>query len=144
MFGTSCATSNDDDSPFETDRYVAGDRISEKYRLETPLGFGAMGMLWRAHNEDLDAPVALKLIRRDARWSWSGERLLREARVMASLQHAAIVRVFDYGMTSRRDPFIVMELLQGETLRDLLDRERVLSAVEATRLLSMKLEGSVG
>ena len=86
-----------------------------------------MGMLWRAHNEALDVPVALKLIRRDARWSWSAERLLREARVMASLRHSAIVRVFDYGMTSRRDPFIVMELLEGETLRDLLDRERALS-----------------
>ena len=141
MPGTSRASSMDDESPFDAERYVAGDRISDKYRLETPLGFGAMGMLWRAHNEALDAPVALKLIRRDARWSWSAERLLREARVMASLRHSAIVRVFDYGMTSRRDPFIVMELLQGETLRDLLDREKALSAVEATRLLLPILEG---
>jgi serine/threonine-protein kinase len=131
----------DDGSPFDADRYVAGDRVSDKYRLEMPLGFGAMGMLWRAHNEALDAPVALKLIRRDARWSWSAERLLREARVMASFGHPAIVRVFDYGMTNRRDPFIVMELLQGETLRDLLDRETTLSAVEATRLLLPILEG---
>jgi serine/threonine-protein kinase len=137
----SCATSETDESPFELDKYVAGDRISDKYRLETPIGFGAMGVLWRAHNEALDAPVALKLIRRDSRWAWSAERLLREARVMASLRHSAIVRVFDYGMTTRRDPFIVMELLQGETLRDLLDRETTLSAVEAIRLLLPILEG---
>jgi serine/threonine-protein kinase len=141
MLRASSANSETDESPFDVDKYVAGDRISDKYRLETPIGFGAMGVLWRAHNEALDAPVALKLIRRDSRWAWSAERLLREARVMASLRHSAIVRVFDYGMTSRRDPFIVMELLQGETLRDLLDRETSLSAVEAIRLLLPILEG---
>ncbi len=138
---TPCAQAVNEEWPFDTDKYAAGDRISDKYRLETPLGFGAMGVLWRAHNELLDVPVALKLIRRDARWSWSSERLLFEARVMASLRHSAIVRVFDYGMTTRRDPFIVMELLQGETLRDLLEREKSLSAVEALRLMLPILEG---
>src|SRR5262249_22846405 len=138
---TSGATSEMDESPFDIDKYAAGDRISDKYRLETPIGFGAMGVLWRAHNETLDAPVAVKLIRRDSRWAWAAERLLREARVMASLRHSAIVRVFDYGMPSRREPFIVMELLQGETLRDLLDRETTLLAVDALRLLLPILEG---
>jgi serine/threonine-protein kinase len=129
------------ESPFETASYGTGDRIADKYRLETPLGFGAMGMLWNAHNELLDAPVALKLIRQDARWSWSSTRLLREAKAMASVRHPAIVRVFDYGATSRGDPFIAMELLHGETLRELLDRETSLSAIEAVRLLLPILDG---
>jgi serine/threonine protein kinase len=130
-----------DSSPFDLDKYAAGELVSDKYRLETPLGFGSMGMLWRARNDALDAPVALKLIRKDARWSLLAERLLREARVMASLRHSAIVRVFDYGMTTRGDPFIVMELLQGESLREMLDRETALSAVEAVRLLLPVLDG---
>jgi serine/threonine protein kinase len=115
--------------------YAAGDLVSDKYRLEAPIGFGGMGTVWRAHNELLDAPVALKLIRRDARWSWSSERLLREARATASLRHPAIVRVFDFGTTTHGDPFIAMELLRGESLRDLLDRDTSLPAVSAVRHL---------
>jgi serine/threonine-protein kinase len=141
MPSTARPTFDTDASPFEVDKYAAGDHISDKYRLEEPLGFGAMGMLWRAHNEALDAPVALKLIRKDTPWPWSAERLLREARVMASLRHAAIVRVFDYGTSTRHDPFIVMELLRGETLRELLDRVGALSAADAIRLLLPILEG---
>jgi serine/threonine-protein kinase len=146
MRRTSCTASSGDDpceSPFETAKYGAGDCIAGKYRLDTPLGFGAMGMLWRAHNELLDAPVALKLIRQDARWPWSSTRLLREAKTMAAIRHPAIARVFDYGATALGDPFIAMELLQGEPLRDLLDRETSLSAVEAVRLLLPILSGMV-
>jgi serine/threonine-protein kinase len=128
-------------SPFDLDKYAPGDRISDKYRLQTPLGYGAMGVLWRAQNDDLDAPVAVKLLRRDVRWAWSSDWLRREARVMASLRHPAIVQVFDCGVTARRDPFIAMELLQGEGLRDVLERENVLTAVEAVRLLLPILEG---
>src|SRR5262249_28254294 len=104
--------------------YAAGDRICGKYRLIEPIGFRGVGSVWRAHNEILDAPVALKLIRSDARWSGSSERLLLEARAAAGLRHGSIVRVFDFGKTRHRDPFIAMELLQGESLRQLLDRER--------------------
>jgi serine/threonine protein kinase len=123
--------------------YAAGDRICGKYRLVEPIGFGGMGAVWRAHNEILDTPVALKLIRSDARWSGSSERLLIEARAAAGLRHTSIVRVFDFGKTRHRDPFIVMELLQGESLRDLLDRERQLSAVEAVRHL-LPILGGIG
>jgi serine/threonine protein kinase len=121
--------------------YAAGDRICGKYRLIEPIGFGGMGSVWRAHNEILDAPVALKLIRSDARWSGSSERLLMEARAAAGLRHGSIVRVFDFGKTRHRDPFIVMELLQGESLRQLLDRERKMTPIEAVRHLLPILGG---
>jgi serine/threonine-protein kinase len=123
--------------------YSAGDRICGKYRLVDPIGFGGMGNVWRAHNEVLDAPVALKLIRSDARWSGSSERLLFEARAAAALRHPSIVRVFDFGKTRHRDPFIVMELLQGESLRDVLDRQGTLTAVEALRVL-LPILGGIG
>jgi len=123
--------------------YAAGDRICGKYRLIEPIGFGGMGSVWRAHNEILDAPVALKLIRSDARWSGSSERLLMEARAAAGLRHGSIVRVFDFGKTRHRDPFIVMELLQGENLRQLLDRERKMTPIEAVRHL-LPILGGIG
>jgi serine/threonine-protein kinase len=121
--------------------YQAGDVICNRYRLETPVGFGGMGTVWRAYNEHLDAPLALKLIHRSARWPGSSERLLIEAKAAASLRHPSVIRVFDFGLTEQGDPFLAMELLRGESLRDLLDREHALTAFEAIRTLLPILAG---
>jgi eukaryotic-like serine/threonine-protein kinase len=115
--------------------YEAGDLVSKKYRLKQLLGQGGMGSVWLASNITLDAPVALKLIRSDVRSPDSAERLLNEARAAARLRHPSIVRVFDFGQTEREEPFIVMELLSGETLADRLERERRLSSTCAVQLL---------
>jgi serine/threonine protein kinase len=123
--------------------YAPDDLVCQKYRLIEPIGFGGMGAVWRAHNEILDVPVALKLIRSDARLARCAERLLIEARVAAGIRHASVVRVFDFGKTQQGDPFIVMELLQGESLRDVLDREGHLSAIEAVRNL-LPILGGIG
>jgi eukaryotic-like serine/threonine-protein kinase len=115
--------------------YSPGDVIAGKYALEEQLGAGGMGAVFRARNTLIDMPVAIKLIRADLdRDSLSG-RLLQEARAAAKLSHAAIVRVFDVGMTALGDPFIVMELLSGETLAELIDREGRLSSARAVQLL---------
>jgi serine/threonine-protein kinase len=121
--------------------YEPGDLICRKYRLIEPIGFGGMGAVWRAHNEVLDVAVALKLIRSDARGSGSAERLLIEARAAAGLHHAAVVQVFDFGKTRYGDPFIVMDLLRGKSLRDLLDESGRMSPVEAVRHLLPILAG---
>ncbi len=121
--------------------YESGELICRKYRLIEPIGYGGMGAVWRAHNEVLDIPVALKLIRSDARWSGSAERLLIEARAAAGLHHAAVVQVFDFGKTCHGDPFIVMELLRGESLRDVLDRAGHISPIDAVRHLLPILAG---
>jgi eukaryotic-like serine/threonine-protein kinase len=115
--------------------YEAGDLVSNKYRLKRLLGQGGMGSVWLATNTTLDVPVALKLIRSDARSPDSAERLLNEARAAARLRHPSIVRVFDFGQTEREEPFIVMELLSGESLADRLDRERRLSSTSAVQIL---------
>ena len=97
--------------------------------------------MWRAHNQLLDAPLALKLLRPNVNRSGLSERLLLEAKVAACLCHPAIVRVYDFGMTEQGDPFLAMELLQGESLRELLDRERSLVASQAVRLVLPILAG---
>jgi serine/threonine protein kinase len=125
----------DGHAPSRDDDYEAGDLVSKKYRLKRLLGQGGMGSVWLATNTTLDVPVALKLIRSDARNSESAERLLNEARAAARLRHPSIVRVFDFGQTEREEPFIVMELLSGESLADRLDRERRLSSTSAVQLL---------
>ncbi len=114
--------------------YTGGCVIDGKYRLIRKLGEGGMGSVWAAHSGPLDVSVALKVLRVDTAHDDSAERLLREARVMARLADPGIVRVFDVGQTDRGEPYIVMELLSGATLRQVLDSSR-LDPVRAVRLL---------
>ena len=124
-------------------RYGAGDVLAGRYRLETLAGEGSMGEVWLATNTALDLPVAIKLLRgdalaADARLALGDafeEHLLREAKATAKLTHPSIVRVFDFGVTNLGDPFIVMERLDGEDLRDKLTRERVIEPESAVKLL---------
>jgi serine/threonine-protein kinase len=83
----------------------------------------------------LEIPVAVKLIRDDLRVAGIAERLLLEARLAARIEHPAIVRVLGLDTTQNGAPFIVMELLEGEDLRAVLDRDQRMSAIEAVRLL---------
>jgi tRNA A-37 threonylcarbamoyl transferase component Bud32 len=102
--------------------YAPGDVIGGKYGLVRLLGEGGMGSVWVAENMALKANVALKLIRADVAEASANERFLSEARLAARLQHPAIVRVFDFGKTEQDEPYIVMELLEGETLGQRLGR----------------------
>jgi serine/threonine-protein kinase len=117
-----------------TPEYTRGSVIDGKYRLIAPIGEGGMGSVWAAHSNKLDVTVAIKLIRVDTAHEDSAARLLREARVMARLADPGIVRVFDVGETEQGQPFVVMELLTGATLREVLDAGR-LEAVRTVRLL---------
>jgi serine/threonine protein kinase len=111
--------------------YAPGDVVGGKYGLVRLLGEGGMGSVWVAENMALKANFALKLIRADVAEASANERFLSEARLAARLQHAAIVRVFDFGKTERDEPYIVMELLEGETLGQRLGR---LGAIDPTEL----------
>jgi serine/threonine-protein kinase len=115
--------------------YAPGDIIAAKYRLERLLGEGGMGAVWAAHNIALDSSVAIKLIRGDTDREALSVRLQLEARAAARLGHPAIVRVFDIGDTDKGDPFIVMELLEGESLAAKLDREARINAIDAAQIL---------
>jgi serine/threonine-protein kinase len=121
-----------DPSPFN---YAPGDVIAGKYALEEMLGAGGMGAVFRARNVTIDMPVAIKLIRADLDRDVLSGRLLQEARAAAKLAHPAIVRVFDVGKTALGDPFIVMELLQGESLATVLEREQRIAGARAVQLL---------
>lgn len=123
------------DPPAAAASNKAGDLIAGKYRLASLLGEGGMGAVWRARNLDLDVEVALKLIRSDAALADGTDRLLREAQSAAKLIDPGIVRVFDFGRSAQGDPFIVMELLEGEDLAAAIQRRGRLSAKRAVRVL---------
>jgi eukaryotic-like serine/threonine-protein kinase len=114
---------------------LPGTVIGDRYVLERPLSSGGMGTLWVAHDRLLEIDVAIKLIRDDLVADAIAERLLLEAQLAARVEHPAIVRVFALDRTPSGAPFIVMELLEGEDLRGLLDRAFRLAPTEAVQLL---------
>jgi predicted Ser/Thr protein kinase len=115
--------------------YEPGYVVAGKYELESLLGQGGMGAVWRAKNIALDSAVAIKVVRAAGDKALLRGRLLQEARAAAKLTHPAIVKVFDVGQTESGDPFIVMELLHGDSLGKILEKEGRLSAVQAVRSL---------
>ncbi|WP_441292840.1 serine/threonine-protein kinase [Sorangium sp. KYC3313] len=115
--------------------FEVGTVVGEKYQLLGKAGEGAMGSVWVATNTALEANVAIKVLRPEMRSPAIAERLLREARAAAKLSHPGIVRVFDLGKTAGGTPYIVMELLEGEALRDVLCREHRLAPEVALAVL---------
>jgi eukaryotic-like serine/threonine-protein kinase len=121
--------------PMEPNPYLAGEVIGDRYRLVRELGSGGMGVVWVAHSLVLGVDVALKLIRASSAGAGLATRMAREAHAAARLGHPALVRVFDFGWTSRGDPFLVMELVQGETVAAVLAREARVPAIRAVQML---------
>jgi serine/threonine-protein kinase len=100
--------------------------IAGRYQLLDLLSTGGMGRVYRARHRDLGRVFALKLVLEGLSTDQTiRERFFREARLASSLHHANIVSVTDFGLDERLGYFLVMELLEGETLRQRLDRGRV-------------------
>src|SRR5579885_1263135 len=110
------------------------------YRLEGKLGRGGMGEVWRALDERLERPVAVKIVRRDTDDPRAGDRFRREARAAAALNHPAIVQIHDIVETAEGEA-IVMELVAGQTLASLLKAAGPLSPSRALRLGGEIAEG---
>jgi|GEM_PF-1113035 len=100
----------------------SGDLIADKYRLERVLGEGGMGTVYAATHAMTGKPVAIKCLHADLTENEEyTARFLREAQVAGRIDHPNVVNIFDVG---RHDStiFLVMELLQGETLAARLER----------------------
>lgn len=111
---------------------MIGKTISH-YRITAKLGEGGMGVVYRAEDEKLRRSVALKFLAPeltpDAR---ARQRLLREARVASRLNHPNIATIYEVGEADDT-PYIAMEFVEGETLKDILQR----GVLDASRLLDI-------
>ena len=96
---------------------MTGVRLANRYELLERLGEGAFGVVHRAHDRTLDRDVAVKLITARTLDAEARERMLREARAAAALNHPHIVAVYDSGEDQGR-PYMVMELIAGKNLRE--------------------------
>ena len=113
---------------------MQGQIIGGRYRLEATIGRGTMGSVWRAEHLTLGAPVAVKLVSADAaNVPEARARFDREARLAARVRSAHVVRVLDYGVEND-EPFLVMEWLDGESLRARLKQRGRLSLPDVGRM----------
>jgi predicted ATPase len=101
---------------------AVGSVIAQRYRLDAELGRGGMGVVFRAHDLQLDRAVALKIIYLDAA-SRSREQFLREAQITAQLAHPHIVALYETGFVNpaaaQPIPFLVMEFIGDKNLGDM-------------------------
>ena len=111
--------------------HMSGVVLAEKFRVERLLGEGGHGVVYAGTHLLLNAPIAVKFLKVE---SAGAEQFLREARILFSLSHPAIVRMYDVGEVARtpghgaaagaRMPWVVLELLSGPTLEAELDVRR--------------------
>jgi serine/threonine protein kinase len=134
----------DDFTPLRADDTISDARVDPligrvfdgKYRLEEPLGGGGMGTVYRATHLLIERQVAIKVLsQRFVGDQTAQERFRREARAAGRMHHPNAVTVNDFGTTEDGWLYIVMELLEGRTLRDLLAREAPLDPARAVSFM---------
>lgn len=115
-----------------------GQFITSTIRLLRRLehGVGGMGEVWAAEHLALRTHVAVKfMVSKHSRGEDSYKRFTKEAQAAALLQSPHVAKVFDHATTVEGEPYIVMELLRGETVRSRLDREGMLPIEDACRMI---------
>jgi len=114
-----------------------GERLGERFEIEQTIGSGGMGTVFRARDPISGEAVAVKVI--SSQQSHVTERFTREVRVLAELSHPGVVRYISHGTTSSGELFLVMEWLDGETVKSRLQRGP-LTASEAITLATRVAE----
>ena len=115
--------------------YEPGLLVADRYRLEEVIATGGMGQVWRATDQTLGRPVAVKVLRPDtADDAGFVERFRAEARHSAALQHPNIATVHDFG-EGEHSAYLVMELIEGKPLSTIIRERAPLPAEEVTEIL---------
>lgn len=118
--------------------YKIGDIIDSKYQIEKLMGKGGMGRVFRVNHLTLGKVFALKVIdlSDDTNASMQNQiiRFKREAKALAKINHPNIVMVTDFGVTTQETPYIVMEYIEGVTLRQMLQKNKTLSQKKVVQI----------
>ena len=141
-FSDEVATCPNDGMP--TMHTIAGEPVLEgKYHLECRLGQGGMGVVYKARHAYLKTQLAIKIILPDLVGNDPQlvTRFRQEALAAAAIRHQNVVAVTDYGVVNSTLPFLVMEYVEGESLHDLLAREKSLDPETALDLIAAVCAG---
>jgi serine/threonine-protein kinase len=113
-----------------------GSKIDDRYEIIDALGSGGMGHVYRARRVRLGDEVAIKVMQATPHAPpESRERFLRESRACAQLRHPNIVGILDFGFDGANQPYMVMELLSGPSLREEIDLEAPMSPARVGAIL---------
>ena len=130
------------DGSFLQENQVIGKTIAGKYKIESLLGEGGMAQVFRAVHLGLDRPVVIKLMHSSMpSMDTAMKRFEQECKITAKIDHPNVVSVFDVGMLEGRRPYLVMEFIQGESLRDYLEREGSMSIKDAATVIIQTCSG---
>jgi hypothetical protein len=116
-----------------------GQPITPRIQLVEPLGEGGMGTVWVAHHQTLDRKVAVKFISGSVaggKLLMPEERFSREAKAAAQIKSPHVVHLYDHGLMDDGRAYIVMELLEGESLAERIKRAGPLTLPDAVRLVT--------
>lgn len=120
---------------------IQGEVVGKRYRLISVLGQGGMGIVWKANDIHTGRTVALKMLKQAFSWSQAAsERLLLEGRLAASISHPNCAYIFEVGV-HKSEPFLVMELLSGQTLRDLIPHDPSVTYSQIVDLMLDVIDG---
>ena len=115
-----------------------------KYRVDSVLGKGAMGIVYKAYDPFIDRMVAIKTIHKSLLGSEMGQELMQrfsnEAKAVGRLTHANIVGIFDFDIEDNT-PYFVMELVHGRELNAMIKEKHVFTVEVVVDLISQILEG---
>src|SRR5256714_11696848 len=123
-----------------TERLEQVQRAFSVYTIERELGSGGMATVYLAHDKKHDRKVAIKILHAELVAVLGAERFLQEIRVTANLQHPHVLGLIDSGLIGedggelKGRPYYVMPYVQGESLRERLDKEQQLPISDAVRL----------
>jgi serine/threonine-protein kinase len=116
----------------DTREELIGRVIDDKYRIDSVIGSGGMGAVFRGTHLQLQRPVAIKILREElVANAVANARFEREARSAARIEHPYATRVYDYGTLDDGVAYIVMEFVDGSSLREILSRHKRLPAPNA-------------
>lgn len=120
--------------------YLPGDIIADKYQLLSLIGKGGMGAIYVARHKTIDQALAIKLHLSDRVDDTAWKRFERECQLLARLNHPGIVKILEIGKNGDGNPYYVMELLEGITLAERLNRNGILSQEEIVHIFPSLLE----
>src|SRR5215471_10341279 len=128
-------------APVEAEAPLArGTVIDDRFVVEEPLGRGGMGYVLAARHRELDERVAIKLLLPDKADAAARKRMLREAQNAVKIKSEHSVRILDVVSTGPYAPYIVMELLRGESLAERLSRDGPLAVEDAVEIVAQAAE----
>lgn len=117
------------------DPYIG--KVIDKYKLVERLGAGGMGLVYRAEQARMDRCVAIKLLPFTlVNDEVNVKRIEREAKAMGNLRHPNIATIFDFGFSEEYQPYLVMELITGQSLGKLIHQERCIEPQRVIRIMA--------